>query len=70
MIHLQNISKSFGSFKALDDLSVHVPKGAVYGLVGPNGAGTSTAIRILTGVYRPDSGTITMVRVSSVLATE
>ena len=59
MLDLQNISKSFGSYKALDDLSMHVPKGAVYGLVGPNGAGKSTAIRCALGVYRPDSGQVT-----------
>ena len=55
-----HVTKSFGSFKALDDLSMHVPRGTVYGLVGPNGAGKSTAIRHLTGVYRPDKGEITM----------
>ena len=60
MLEMQNVTKTFGSFKALDDLSMSVPKGAVYGLVGPNGAGKSTAIRLLTGVYRPDAGTIVM----------
>ena len=60
MLKLENITKTFGSFKALEQLSMHVPKGAVYGLVGPNGAGKSTAIRVMTGVYRPDSGVVTM----------
>jgi len=60
MIKLENVTKTFGTFKALDELSMSVPKGAVYGLVGPNGAGKSTAIRLITGVYRPDSGGITM----------
>ena len=60
MLKLQNVSKAFGSFKAIDDLSMTIPKGAVYGLVGPNGAGKSTAIRLMTGVYRPDAGSITM----------
>ena len=60
MITLQNVTKTFGSFKALDELHLHVPKGAVYGLVGPNGAGKSTAIRHITGVYRPDSGSVTI----------
>ena len=60
MIELRKVTKPFGSFKALDDLSMTIPKGAVYGLVGPNGAGKSTAIRHILGVYRPDSGTITM----------
>ena len=58
MLELQNITKTFGNFKALDDLTMTVPKGAVYGLVGPNGAGKSTAIRLMTGVYRPDSGSV------------
>ena len=60
MIELKNVTKTFGSFKALDDLTMTVPKGAVYGLVGPNGAGKSTAIRHITGIYRPDSGSITL----------
>ena len=60
MITLNHITKTFGTFKALDDLTLTVPKGAVYGLVGPNGAGKSTAIRHITGVYRPDSGSVTV----------
>ena len=60
MLELQNVTKTFGQVKALDDLTMTVPKGAVYGLVGPNGAGKSTAIRCLLGVYRPDSGSITL----------
>ena len=58
MLELKNITKTFGNFKALDDLSMTVPKGSIYGLVGPNGAGKSTAIRHMLGVYRPDSGTV------------
>ena len=60
MLEIKNLTKSFGKFKALDDLSMTVLKGAVYGLVGPNGAGKSTVIRHMTGVYRPDSGTVTV----------
>ena len=60
MLELKNVTKSFGPLKALDDLTMTVPKGAVYGLVGPNGAGKSTAIRLALGVYRPDSGSITL----------
>ena len=59
MLEIQNLTKTFGTFKALDDLSMTVPKGAVYGLVGPNGAGKSTVIRHAVGVYRPDSGCVT-----------
>ena len=60
MLEMKNVTKTFGSFKALDNLTMTVPKGTVYGIVGPNGAGKSTAIRHLTGVYRPDCGEITM----------
>ena len=60
MLEMKNVVKTFGGFAALNDLSMQVPKGAVYGLVGPNGSGKSTAIRHLTGVYRPDSGSVTM----------
>lgn len=60
MLKLDNVTKTFGTFKALDCLSLSVPKGAVYGLVGPNGAGKSTVIRHLTGIYQPDSGTVTV----------
>ena len=58
MLEMKEVSKSFGDFKALDNLSLHVPKGSVYGLVGPNGAGKTTAIRHLTGIYQPDSGSV------------
>ena len=60
MIEVRNLTKRFGTFKALDEANLTVPSGAVYGLVGPNGAGKSTLIRHLTGVYRPDAGTITV----------
>ena len=60
MLSMQNVTKTFGSFKALDGLSMNVPEGSVYGLVGPNGAGKSTVIRLLTGIYRPDAGKITL----------
>ena len=60
MLEMKNVTKVFGSFKALDCLSMHIPKGSIYGLVGPNGAGKSTAIRCLLGVYRPEEGSVTM----------
>ena len=60
MLEVKKLTKTFDGFKALDSLSMTVPKGAVYGLVGPNGAGKSTVIRHITGIYRPDSGTVTM----------
>ena len=60
MLEMKNVTKTFGSFKALDNLTMTIPQGAVYGLVGPNGAGKSTAIRHFMGIYRPDSGEITL----------
>ena len=60
MLEMKNVTKTFGSFTALDNLTMTVPKGAVYGLVGPNGAGKTTAIRHLTGVYRQDQGQVLM----------
>ncbi len=58
MISIENVNKSFGDFKALNDLSLNVKKGSVYGLVGPNGAGKTTIIKNLAGIYTPDSGII------------
>lgn len=60
MIEVRNVVKEFDGFRALDGLTLTVPKGSVYGLVGPNGAGKSTIIRHLTGIYRQDSGSITV----------
>ena len=56
MIQVKELKKSFDGFEALRGVSLHVPQGAVYGLVGPNGAGKSTLIRHLAGVYRQDGG--------------
>ncbi len=58
MIQIKNVSKSFDGFMALDGISIHVPKGGIYGLVGPNGSGKSTLIRNIMGIYRPDGGEI------------
>ena len=58
MIEVKELYKSFDGFQALKGLNIHVPKGAVYGLVGPNGAGKSTVIRHLAGIYRQDSGEV------------
>lgn len=60
MIDVQNLTKSFDGFLALDGLCLHVPQGSVYGLVGPNGAGKTTLIRHLAGVLRPTSGSVTI----------
>lgn len=58
MIKVNGLCKKFDDCCALNNANMHVPKGAIYGLVGPNGAGKSTLIRHITGVYRPDAGTV------------
>ncbi len=58
MIKINNVVKTFDGFRALDGLTMTVEKGSIYGLVGPNGAGKSTILRHITGIYRPDSGSI------------
>ena len=58
MIEARNVVKAFDGFRALDGLTMTVPRGSVYGLVGPNGAGKSTLLRHVTGIYRQDSGEV------------
>ena len=58
MIRIDNLHKSFGSKKAVNDISFKVNKGDVLGFIGPNGAGKSTTMRIITGFLPPSSGTV------------
>ena len=58
MIEVKNLSKSFGTVKAIDEISAHIEEGHVFGLIGTNGAGKSTFMRMLTGVLKPDNGEI------------
>lgn len=60
MIKAVNVSKSFGDIKAVDNISVTISEGNVFGLLGTNGAGKSTFLRMLAGVYKTESGTITL----------
>ncbi|WP_372899603.1 ATP-binding cassette domain-containing protein, partial [Stieleria sp.] len=64
VISLQNISKSFGRNRALIDVTLDIPKGVVFALLGENGAGKTTMIRILTGSLKPDSGSATVLGLS------
>ena len=58
LVQVENISKHFGEFKAVDDVSFNIEKGTVYGLLGPNGAGKTTTIRMIMDIIAPDSGRI------------
>ena len=58
IVHVQNLVKKFGSFRALDELSLEVAPGEVHGFLGPNGSGKSTTIRILLGLLRKTTGQV------------
>ena len=58
MLEVKNLSIAFGGLKAVDDFHMTIEKGQLYGLIGPNGAGKTTVFNLLTGVYKPDTGSI------------
>ncbi len=58
MIHVENLSKYYGDFCAVDKISFDIEKGEIVGLLGPNGAGKTTTLRMLTGYFKPSSGGI------------
>jgi len=58
LLELSDVSKSFGGIKAVTGVSFAVPERSIFGLIGPNGAGKTTVFNLVTGVYRPDSGSI------------
>ena len=58
MLEVKSLSISFGGLKAVDDFHVDIESGQLYGLIGPNGAGKTTVFNLLTGVYKPDAGSI------------
>ena len=60
MIEISNTSKNFDSFKVLDNINLTIPKGVAFGLLGSNGAGKSTILRLLCGIYKADSGSVTI----------
>ena len=60
IINIQNVIKTFKDFKAINDLSLEVKEGEIYGLLGSNGAGKSTTINILLGFLKPDSGDVSI----------
>lgn len=58
LLDVKNLTISFGGLKAVNNFSLSIEKGQLYGLIGPNGAGKTTVFNLLTGVYKPDSGSI------------
>lgn len=58
ILEVQNLKKYFATQKAVDDISLKIPKGSIFGLLGPNGAGKTTLIRMITGIFYPDAGEI------------
>ena len=60
LLTVEHVTKQYAGHKALDDVSLSIPKGSVYGLLGPNGAGKTTLIRIINRITAPDSGRVLM----------
>ncbi len=60
LLDVTHLSISFGGLKAVDDFNIQIKKGELYGLIGPNGAGKTTVFNLLTGVYKPDTGSIVL----------
>ena len=58
LLEVKNLSISFGGLKAVDNFHINIEKGQLYGLIGPNGAGKTTIFNLLTGVYKPNAGSI------------
>ena len=58
ILEAKNISKTFGNVKALEDVDFYLRKGKIYGLLGENGAGKSSLMNILSGIYQPEKGSI------------
>lgn len=60
LLEAKNLTISFGGLRAVDDFNISIEKGQLYGLIGPNGAGKTTVFNLLTGVYKPNEGIITL----------
>jgi ABC-2 type transport system ATP-binding protein len=59
-VRIENVTKTFGKFVAVDDLSLEVPRGTIYGFIGPNGSGKTTTLRMIMHILHPDRGEITV----------
>ena len=70
IIQAQNLTKTFGTFTAVNDVSFNVPKGEIFAFLGPNGAGKTTTVKMLTTLLRPTAGTIKLNGIDTVLHSE
>jgi len=59
-VELQGVSKKFGSQQAVYPMDLAVPKGSIYGFIGPNGSGKTTTMRMILRIYKPDTGSVTV----------
>ena len=66
-LEVAGVTKTFGATRAVDELDLVVPRGATYGIIGPSGAGKTTAIRMIMSILFPDRGTLTVLGKKSAL---
>lgn len=60
MLNIQHLTKTYGEKRAVDDLSLHIAPGEIYGFIGHNGAGKTTTLKAAVGILHPDAGEITV----------
>ena len=65
ILETKNLEKKYKKFKAISNLNMHIPKGAIYGLIGKNGAGKTTLIRLICGLQKPTAGTYSIYGISN-----
>ena len=58
MIRIDKVSKSYDRVKSLDGIDTVIESGSIFGLIGSNGSGKSTLLRVMSGIFRPDAGTV------------
>ena len=60
MLIIENVTKRYGTFVAVDDISLNIPSGTIHGFLGPNGAGKTTTMKMVCGLIRPTAGRISV----------
>src|SRR5579883_2276654 len=59
LLRLQGVTKAFGGLRAVDNIDLDLKRGEIFSIIGPNGAGKTTVFNLITGIYKPDQGTMT-----------